>query len=308
MMNLTHLRIAVLEGGPGSERDVSIRSGQNVAQWLLEAGAREVRRIEIRDENVVVPADVDLVFNMIHGTFGEDGQLQALLDKQGVLYTGAAAEPSRLSFDKILSKRRFEERGIATPRYEVLRAGELPSLGLPLVVKASREGSSVGVFLVKEAAQLAPALRDVAQYGASFLVEELISGRELTVGILGDEALPIIEIKPKEGFYDFKNKYPWLNPAGAADHYCPAPLAPALAARIQALALAAHRALDLEPYSRVDLMLDAEARPFVLEINTVPGMTESSLFPEAARAAGISPAQLCARIVALSVERYHRAG
>jgi D-alanine-D-alanine ligase len=307
MMNLTHLRIAVLEGGPGSERDVSIRSGQNVAQWLLEAGAREVRRIEIRDENVIVPADVDLVFNMIHGTFGEDGQLQALLDKQGVLYTGAPAEPSRLSFDKILSKRRFEERGIATPRYEVLRAGESPSLPLPLVVKASREGSSVGVYLVKEAAQLAPALRDVAPYGESFLVEELIDGRELTVGILGDEALPIIEIKPREGFYDFKNKYPWLNPAGAADHYCPAPLAPELTARIQALALAAHRALDLEAYSRVDLMLDAQDRPFVLEANTVPGMTESSLVPEAARVAGISPAQLCARIVALSVERYHRA-
>jgi D-alanine-D-alanine ligase len=305
MMKLMHMRIAVLEGGPGSERDVSIRSGENVAQWLREAGAREVRRIEVRGENVVVPPDVDLVFNMIHGTFGEDGQLQAILEKQGVPYTGAAVESSRLSFDKILSKRRFQERGIATPRYEVLHPGEHPSLPLPLVVKASREGSSVGVFLVRDEAQLAAALRDVAQYGEEFLVEELIAGRELTAGILGDQALPIIEIKPKEGFYDFKNKYPWLNPAGAADHYCPARLEPALTARIQELALAAHRALGLETYSRVDLMLDAEDRPFVLEINTVPGMTESSLFPEAARAAGIEPAQLCTRIVALSLERYH---
>ncbi len=303
-MNLAHMKIAVLEGGPGSERDVSIRSGQNVAQWLLEAGARAVERIEVRGQTVAVPPDADLVFNIIHGTFGEDGQLQAILDAQGIRYTGAGAEASRLSFDKILSKRRFEAQGIATPRYEVLEVGERPSLPLPLVVKAAREGSSVGVYLVRNEAELAPALRDVAQYGADILIEELIEGQELTVGILGETALPIIMIKPKEGFYDFKNKYPWLNPGGAADHFCPAPLAPELTAKIQALALAAHRALDLDTYSRVDLMLDRQDRPFVLEVNTIPGMTESSLVPEAARAAGISPPQLCARIVALSLARY----
>jgi D-alanine-D-alanine ligase len=305
MMNLTHLKIAVLEGGPGVERDVSIRSGQNVAQWLLEAGARDVRRVEVQDENFVLPPDADLVFNVIHGTLGEDGQLQAILDARGIRYTGASAAPSRLAFDKILTKRRFDERGICTPRYEVLQTGELPSLPLPLAIKAARQGSSVGVYLVKQDAELDPALRDVAQYGDEILAEELIEGRELTVGILGDEALPIIMIKPREGFYDFKNKYPWLNPAGAADHYCPAPLSAPLTAQIQALALAAHRALDLEAYSRVDIMLDARDRAFVLEINTIPGMTESSLFPEAARVAGLEPAQLCARIVALSLDRYN---
>ena len=304
MLNLSHLKIAVLEGGPGSERDVSIRSGQNVAQWLRQAGARDVQRIEMRGETVNVPPDVDLVFNSIHGTFGEDGQLQDILDAAGIRFTGAGAEASRLAFDKILSKRRFDERAISTPRYEVLRPGELPTLPLPIVVKAAREGSSVGVYLVREDAQLAPALREVVRYGSEILVEELIEGRELTVGILGDEALPIIMIKPMDGFYDFKNKYPWLNPAGAADHYCPAPLSPALTAQIQALALAAHRALDLETYSRVDLMLDAADRAFVLEVNTIPGMTESSLVPEAAKVAGIDPPQLCARIVALSLARY----
>ena len=304
MMNLSHLKIAVLEGGPGSEREVSLRSGENVAQWLREAGALEVRRIDVRDESFVVPAGVDLVFNMIHGTFGEDGTLQRLLDERGVRYTGAGAEPSRIAFDKVLTKRQFDAHGIVTPRYEVLRTGEHPSLPLPLAIKATREGSSVGVYLVKQEAELGPALQDVAQYGAEILVEEFIEGRELTVGILGDRALPIIEIKPKTGFYDFKNKYPWLNPGGAADHYCPAPLPAALTREIQELALAAHRALDLTAYSRVDFMLDAQERPFVLEANTVPGMTESSLFPEAGKVAGLEPPELCARIVALSLERY----
>jgi D-alanine-D-alanine ligase len=305
MMNLTQMKIAVLEGGPGSEREVSLRSGQNVAQWLRQAGALEVQRIDVRDENVVLPAGVDLVFNMIHGTFGEDGQLQRMLDALGMRYTGAGAEPSRIAFDKILTKRRFDERGISTPRYEVIRTGERPSLPLPLAIKATREGSSVGVYLVKQEAELEPALRGVAQYGDEILVEEFIAGRELTVGILGDEALPIIEIKPKAGFYDFKNKYPWLNPGGAADHYCPAPLSAALTAEIQGLALAAHRALDLRAYSRVDFMLDAQDRAFALEANTVPGMTESSLFPEAGKVAGLEPSEVCARIVALSLERYH---
>ncbi len=301
------MKIAVLEGGPGPERDVSIRSGQNVAQWLREAGAREVQRIEVRGETILVPPDIDLVFNAIHGTLGEDGKLQAILDAEGIRYTGASAAPSRLAFDKILSKRRFDERGIPTPRYEVLRAGERPTLPLPLAVKAACQGSSVGVYLVNQGSELGPALRDVTQYGDEILVEELIDGRELTVGVLGDETLPIIEIKPREGFYDFKNKYPWLNPAGAAEHYCPAPLSAELTAQIQAMALAAHRALDIEAYSRVDFMLDRQDRAFVLEVNTIPGMTESSLFPEAARVAGLEPPQLCARIVALSLDRYNAA-
>ena len=305
MTNLSQLKIAVFEGGPGAERDVSVRSGQNVAQWLLAAGAQAVQRVDVADENFTVPPEADLVFNCIHGTLGEDGQLQDILDNAGVRYTGEGAAASRLAFDKILSKRRFDERGVPTPRYEVIQAGERPSLPLPLVVKAACQGSSVGVYLVKTEAELAPALHDVAQYGSEILIEELIAGRELTVGVLGDLALPIIMIKPKEGFYDFKNKYPWLNPAGAADHYCPAPLSPELTAVVQALALAAHRALDLDTYSRVDIMLDDQDRAFVLEINTIPGMTESSLVPEAAKVAGLEPPQLCARIVALSLERYH---
>ena len=155
-------------------------------------------------------------------------------------------------------------------------------------------------------AEIAPALEGAAQYAEEILVEELIEGHELTVGILGDEALPIIMIKPKQGFYDFKNKYPWLNPAGAADHYCPAPLTEAVASRVQSLALAAHRALGLRTYSRVDILLDKQDQAFVLEINTIPGMTDSSLLPEAAKAAGIDFPRLCERIADLSLRARHK--
>jgi D-alanine-D-alanine ligase len=303
MMDLTQLKIAVLQGGPGAERDVSVRSGENVAAWLREAGAKGVVQLDVSGAPLTLPPDVDFVFNVVHGTFGEDGQLQALLDAQNIPYTGAGAAASQRSFDKILTKRRLDESGIPTPRYEVLRAGEKPTLPLPIVVKAPCQGSSVGVHLVKTPEALDAALADVLQYGDEILIEELIDGHELTVGVLGDLALPIILIKPKEGFYDFKNKYPWLNPAGAADHYCPAPLAADLTARLQDLALATHRALDLGAYSRVDIMLDAADRPFVLEVNTAPGMTGSSLLPEAAKVAGIEPPELCARIVALSLSR-----
>ncbi len=303
-MKLAHLKIAVLVGGPGTERDVSLRSGQNVARWLREAGAAEVIEIDVRDAAFVLPPEVNLVFNSIHGTLGEDGQLQRALEARGVPYTGEGVRGSEIAFDKILTKRRFEERGVATPAYEVITRDQEPTFALPMVIKAPQQGSSVGVHLVREQGAIAAALRDVAQYGEEILVEKLITGRELTVGVVGDLALPVIMIKPKQDFYDFKNKYPWLNPAGAADHFCPAPLSDELTAQVQALALAAHRALGLEVYSRVDILLDEDDQPFVLEINTIPGMTESSLLPEAARVIGLAPPQLCERIVELSLARF----
>ena len=306
MMKLAHFKIAVFAGGPGTERDVSLRSGLNVARWLREAGAPDVVEIDVRDENFVLPPGVNLVFNSIHGTLGEDGQLQRVLEGRGIAYTGEGVLGSQLAFDKILTKRRFEERGVATPAYEVISIGQEPTFALPMVIKAPQQGSSVGVHLIRESDAIAAALRDVAQYGEEILVEKLIVGRELTVGVVGDLALPVIMIKPKQDFYDFKNKYPWLNPAGAADHFCPAPLSDEVTAQVQALALAAHRALDLEVYSRVDILLDENDQPFVLEINTIPGMTESSLLPEAARVIGIEPPQLCERIVELSLGRFDR--
>jgi D-alanine-D-alanine ligase len=295
--------IAVLKGGPGSERDVSLASAAGVAKALRELGAR-VTEIDVCDSNFKLPAGTDIVFNVIHGTFGEDGGLQAELQRRGVPYTGEGEAGSRIAFDKIETKQRFAERGVPTARFQILRAGSQPDLPLPLVVKPPREGSSVGISIVKNSAELAPALELAAGFGGTLLIEEFIAGRELTVGILGDLALPVIEILPKQGFYDFKNKYPFLNaqPASVgATHLCPAPLDAALTKRVQETALAAHRALDLEVYSRVDLILTDAGVPFVLEINTIPGMTEASLLPEAAAQAGIGYAELCARILDLSL-------
>jgi D-alanine-D-alanine ligase len=178
----------------------------------------------------------------------------------------------------------------------------------PFVVKAPREGSSVGVYIVHEADQADQALSEAAKYSSELLVEGFVEGRELTVGIVGDQVLPIIEIRPKRAgeFYDFANKYNFLNPqASGADHFCPAPLSPEVTAVVQQAAHAAHRALGLEVYSRVDVLLDAKNQPFVLEINTIPGMTPVSLLPEAAGVAGIAYTELCRRIIELSLARRH---
>jgi D-alanine-D-alanine ligase len=241
----------------------------------------------------------------VHGTFGEDGQVQQILEERGVRYTGEGIAESRLAFDKICSKEKFREHGVATPEWQVLKEGERPSLGLPVVIKPPRQGSTVGVYIIKQEKEIAPALRDVAKYDRELLIEKFIAGRELTVGILGEQALPILEIIPKSGFYDFNNKYPFLNPqgGGGAQHVCPAAIPDGLTRAIQDLALRAHRALGLQVYSRVDLMLTPQGEPFVLEANTIPGMTEVSLLPDAAAAAGISYAELCARIIRLSHAR-----
>jgi D-alanine-D-alanine ligase len=293
-------RIAILKGGPGSERAVSLASAAGVSKALRELGA-EVHEIDISSATFDLPPGIEIAFNLIHGTFGEDGQLQDALDKRGVLYTGEGAAESRLAFDKIASKERFVAHHVPTPKSEVLRDGNRPTLDLPLVVKAPREGSSVGVYIVKNPDELEAALRGASEFDSVTLIEQFVRGKELTVGILGDLALPVIEICPHEGFYDFKNKYPFLNPQGGARHFCPAPLSPEQTQEVQRIALAAHRALGLQVYSRVDVLLPDSGEPTVLEVNTIPGMTEASLLPEAAAAAGISYAQLCERIIELSL-------
>lgn len=295
---LKDLHLVVLMGGPGSENAVSLRSGAAVANALRQGGYR-VSELEVHGTDLTLPPDTGLCVNMIHGTFGEDGGLQALLDGRGIAYTGEGAEASRLAFDKLASKRLFETAGVPTPRWEVLAAGERPTLPLPLVIKAPREGSSVGVHLVRAAAALEPALADCAALDREILVEELIEGRELTVGVVGDRAMAVVEIRPHEGFYDYAHKYT----KGASEYFCPAPLDEATTRLVQETALAAHRALGLEVYSRVDVLLDAGGMPFVLEANTIPGMTETSLLPKAAAAAGMDFLSLCEDIAGLSWQR-----
>jgi len=300
-------KIAVLMGGPGSERDVSLATGRGVSKALRSLGA-EVVDVDVRDENFELSHDVDLAFLTIHGTFGEDGQLQQILEDRGVAYTGDGIEESRIAFDKILSKERFRENNVTTAYWQVVKSGQRPTIPLPIVVKPPRQGSTVGVVIVKNARELDSAVAEAAKYDGELLIEKFVPGRELTVGILGDQALPILEIIPKGGFYDFTNKYPFLNPqaGGGAEHVCPAKIDNDKTKEIQDLALKAYRALGLQVYSRVDVILSENNEPFVLEINTIPGMTEASLLPEAAAAAGISYVDLCTRIIELSRARSER--
>ncbi len=303
-LDVTGMRIAVLMGGPGSERPVSMASGAGVSKALTSCGAI-VTEVDVRDADFILPDGVELAFNVIHGTFGEDGQVQGILEQRGVRYTGEGVLQSQMAIDKIATKRRLRERGVPTADFEVIGVGDVPQLELPFVLKAPKEGSSVGIYILHHSSEIQARLADVRQYADEILVEKFVKGRELTVGILGEQALPVVEIRPKEGFYDFKNKYPFLNPqAAGADHFCPAPLDEDVSREVQRVALAAHRALGLHVYSRVDVLLDEKTGPSVLEINTIPGMTPSSLLPEAAAAAGISYADLCVRVIALSLQRF----
>lgn len=302
MDELRGMHVTVLMGGPGSEREVSLASGRGVVGALSGTPA-EVESLEVVGRDIVLPERTDMVFNVIHGTFGEDGGLQEILDSMGVAYTGEDAERSRLAFDKIRTKRVFEARGVPTAAFEVVGPGGRTEFEPPLVVKAPREGSSFGVYICRTAEEVGDALRAVAGLGDEILVEDFVAGRELTVGVLGGMPLPVVEIVPKDGFYDYRNKYPFLNPGGGADHFCPANLTDAETALVQRTALEACGALGLEVYSRVDILLTPDGLPSVLEVNTIPGMTESSLLPESAAAAGISFPELCARIIRLSLRR-----
>jgi len=297
-------KIAVLMGGPGSERKVSLATARGVSKALRSLGI-EVVEVDVRDETFPLPKDVDLAFNCIHGTFGEDGQLQKILEERGVPYTGDGVEESVAAFDKILSKKKFRERNVVTPEWEVIDVGQRPKISIPLVLKPPCQGSTVGVMIVKKESELDAATKEARKYDRKLLVEKFVSGRELTIGILGDQALPILEIIPKGGFYDFNTKYPFLNPqAGAsAEHVCPAKIDPGKTKTIQELALQAFRALGLKVYARVDVILSDTGDPFVLEANTIPGMTEASLLPEAAAAAGINYVDLCVGIIKLSRAR-----
>jgi D-alanine-D-alanine ligase len=295
--DLKNLHLTVLMGGPGSEREVSLRSGAAVARAFRGAGYR-VSEVDVKGPDFELPDGSDLCINMIHGTFGEDGQIQAILDRRGVAYTGEGESASRIAFDKLASKELFVRAGVPTPRSEVIAPGAKPTLALPIVVKAPREGSSVGVHLVREAGQLEAALADCANLDREILIEELVEGRELTVGVVGDRAMAVVEIRPHEGFYDYAHKYT----KGASEYFCPAPLDEATTRRVQETALAAHRALGLEVYSRVDILLRADGELFVLEANTIPGMTETSLLPKAAAAVGIDFLALCEEIARLSLQ------
>jgi D-alanine-D-alanine ligase len=281
-------------GGPSAEREVSLRTGAACAQALRECGY-DVTEVVVDDENFVLPERTELAFLAMHGPFGEDGRVQDILNSRGIPFTGADAATSRITIDKEKTKERFRAADVPTPRGQLVGRLEEITVPLPLFIKPNKLGSSVGSRAARTREELAAALADALKYDSAALVEQLINGRELTVGVLGNQVLPVIEIRPLEGFYDYTNKYT----KGKTEYFCPAPLPEAVAARIRQYALAAHRAVGETIYSRIDFLLEGD-QAYCLEINTIPGMTATSLLPKAAAAVGITFPELCRRIVELS--------
>ncbi len=288
-------------GGPSAEREVSLRSGAAVAQALRSLG-HHVTELDPRTPDWVLPQGTQVVFLALHGTYGEDGTVQQRLEELEVPYTGCDAQASRIGFDKLLSKERFLTAKVPTARFAVLSSADKgwPSgWKPPVVLKPARQGSSVGLQFVDHASDFGEALARALRHDSQVLMEERIAGRETTVGILGDQTLPVVEVRPRSGAYDYQSKYT----SGSTEYLCPAPFEPATTARIQAAGLAAFKAIGGRDYSRVDVMVRPDGEPIVLEVNTLPGMTETSLLPKAAAAAGLNYGQLCQRMVDLALQR-----
>jgi D-alanine-D-alanine ligase len=279
-------------GGPSSEREVSLHSGEAVARGLRQAG-HDVVEVDVRGHELELGDDVEAVFIALHGEFGEDGQVQALLDERGIPYTGSGAEASRAAFDKVISKKIFVDNGICTPAYEVVRNGDGRSLPLPLVVKPARQGSTIGVHRVVADSGWDDAVRDALVYGTDAIVEDYIEGRELTVGIVDGEALPVVEIVAPEGWYDYRAKYE----KGHTTYIVPAELDRETNDTCRDLAVKTFRALGCRGFGRVDMRFSESRGVYVLELNTIPGFTETSLLPKAAAEAGLDFAALCSRIM-----------
>jgi D-alanine-D-alanine ligase len=272
-----------------------------VAQALRALGHTE-HELDPKDDGWSLPPGTDVVFLALHGTYGEDGTVQQELEKLGVPYTGCDAQASRVAFDKVLTKERCLQAGVPTARYLVLDNPTAPwprGWNPPVVLKPVRQGSSVGLQFVRRVEDWRAGLGETLRHDTQALMEELIEGRETTVGILEEQPLPIVEVRPRQGAYDYRNKYT----PGATDYVCPADFDAATAARIQSAGLGAFRAIGGRDYARVDVMVRPDGSPVVLEVNTLPGMTETSLLPKAAAAAGLNYGQLCQRMVALAWKR-----
>lgn len=293
--------VTVMLGGPSAEREVSLRSGRAVAQALRDLGY-PVRELDPQNPGWVLPGDTAVVFLALHGTYGEDGTIQEELEALGVAYTGCGPEASRLAFDKAATKRCLEAAGVATPPWVSVERGDAPwpaTLEPPLVVKPSRQGSSVGFSVAEDRCDWQQAVAAALRHDSIAIAEQRIFGREVTVGLLDNEALPMVEVRPREGLYDYRNKYT----AGATEYTCPAEFAEDLTRECQVMARAAFEAVGGRDYARVDLMVDRSGRPWVLEVNTLPGMTETSLLPMAAAAAGLGFSRLCEKMVVLALGR-----
>ena len=302
-VDFRHMDVTVLYGGTSAEREISLRSGAAVAKCLEQAGAK-VTHVDTATPNWLNDLSSDtFVFNMLHGVGGEDGSVQGALDTVGIRYSGSGVLGSAIAMHKDKTKRIWQACGLPTPRFVMLEAetdsaSVIDDLG-PVFVKPVAEGSSFGLATADTADDLEIARGNDAEHAMPLMAEARIHGDELTVAILGDRALPAIQIVPQGGYYDFDAKYV----SGATEFICPAPLSPNDANQLETLALAAFQAVGAHGWGRVDLMRD-DSGWWLLEINTVPGMTETSLVPKAAAAAGMSFEALLAEIYLSSEARY----
>ncbi|MBK1672553.1 D-alanine--D-alanine ligase [Ectothiorhodospira shaposhnikovii] len=296
-------RVAVLMGGGSAEREVSLRSGQAVLRALLSSGV-DAHGIDVgRDVlEILACGDYDRAFIILHGRGGEDGVIQGALELLGIPYTGTGVAGSAVGMNKLMSKRLWRGAGLPTPDYRVLESGFDPvavveALGLPLIVKPALEGSSIGMSRVNRVEDLPAAFEVAAACGGPVFAERWITGREFTAAILDGEPLPLIRLETPRSFYDYEAKYA----AGDTRYHCPCGLDPEAEAAVQALALAAFEGVSGRGWGRVDLMMDAGGKAWVIEVNTVPGMTDHSLVPMAARVAGLDFQALVMKILATSL-------
>ena len=298
---VNQFQVTVLLGGRSAEREVSLRSGAAVARALRDLG-HAVSEVDPAGESWGLPAKTEVVFLALHGEYGEDGQVQSRLETLGVPYTGTNAVGSALAFDKARSKEIFQQNQVASPQGVLIDSPTSTppdSIPAPWILKPVAQGSSVGLNRVEGKDEWDAALADSMQHGGVVLCEACIQGRELTVGILDGDTLPVVEVRPKAGGYNYENKYT----PGATDYFCPAHLPYEVTAQVQALGLRAFEAVGARDFGRVDVMLDAESKPYVLEVNTLPGMTGTSLLPKAAAVAGMEFNALCQRMLELALRR-----
>jgi D-alanine-D-alanine ligase len=301
---LKKLAITVLSGGPSGEREVSLESGRAVGE-ALESLGHDVHLSDIGPDNLSALArQVDCVFIALHGRFGEDGQVQRILERRGLTYCGSGPEACALAMNKDRAKARFAELGLPTPRYAVATAETieeaLGSWSLPVVVKPVLEGSSLNCHIVRDAGQFRPAVEQVVEGYGECLIEDYIPGREITVGILGESALAPLEIRTPREFYDYEAKYVDENTEYSFDVDLPSDLLE----RVAAMSLGAHRGLGCRDFSRVDWRVDPDRlEPYLLEVNVIPGLTSHSLVPKAAAHSGLSMPLLCQCLVDMAMKR-----
>lgn len=311
MTDYKNKRVGVLLGGTSSERPISLKTGHAIYGALVRMGYNAVEIDVGPDLPERLKAEgVEVAFIALHGALGEDGCVQGLLEVMGIPYTGSGVLASSLAMDKRMTKEILKFHGIPTPGWTEKSAREVAEgafgvdLSFPVVVKPVTEGSTVGIHIVPEARQLGEALTDSAQFGARLLVEEYIPGREVTVGVLNGKVLPVIEIVPKSGFFDFEAKYT----VGQTEYLVPAPLDPSLTEVCQELAVRTYHATACEGVARVDIRIRPDNACFVLEINTIPGMTETSLIPKAAKCLGMSFDEVCTQILSQARLKVFRKG